>query len=83
MMWFMYKGILNLPELLRKKSFFLFAPRSTGKSILIGHDLQGALVFDLLDKGTFADLLHRPSLILEKLGGESSLSQLRDHLTFG
>lgn len=31
------KRFLNLPELLKKKSFFLFGPRATGKSTLI-HD---------------------------------------------
>lgn len=40
---------LDLPALLAKKSFFLFGPRATGKSHLIGRQLAGrALVIDLL-----------------------------------
>jgi hypothetical protein len=31
----MYSRLLNLPELLKKKSFFFFGPRATGKSTLI------------------------------------------------
>gem|GEM_PF-6301245 len=48
---------LNLQKLLDKKSFFLFGPRSTGKSTLIKEQLSGtAQLIDLLDGQTF---LHR------------------------
>ena len=41
--------LLHLPALLKKKSFFLFGPRSTGKSFLIEHQLtKNTQVFDLL-----------------------------------
>ena len=33
---------LNLSDLLAKKSFFLFGPRTTGKSSLIAHQLNPA-----------------------------------------
>ena len=39
---------LNLPDLLKKKSFFLFGPRSTGKSTLIRQQLPQAIKIDLL-----------------------------------
>jgi predicted AAA+ superfamily ATPase len=41
---------LNPSKRLEKKSFFLFGPRSTGKSTLIKDQLgDGAQVIDLLD----------------------------------
>ncbi len=36
----MYSRILNLSNLLNKKSFFLFGPRATGKSFLIRHQFS-------------------------------------------
>jgi len=42
--------ILDLKELLRKKSFFLFGPRATGKSTLVNRQLS--------DSGTIIDLLN-------------------------
>ena len=55
---------LNLPKLLEKKSFFLFGPRSTGKSTLIREQLAGrAHLVDLLDGQTFLRLSTDPSLL--------------------
>jgi uncharacterized protein len=62
----MYARTLQLAELLKKKSFFLFGPRSTGKSTLIRHQLPEATVFDLLDNETYRDLLRRPRLLEER-----------------
>ena len=56
---------LQLAELLEKKSFFLFGPRSTGKTTLINHQLDDAKIFDLLDAKTYRDLLKQPSLLEE------------------
>jgi AAA+ ATPase superfamily predicted ATPase len=56
--------IINLPALLKKKSFFLFGPRSTGKSTLAGAQLAGeALFIDLLDGATFLRLAADPSML--------------------
>lgn len=56
--------ILNLEELLSKKSHFLFGPRGTGKSSLIKHDIgDQALIIDLLHSETYMRLLENPSLI--------------------
>src|SRR5438034_6979012 len=53
--------LLQLPELLRKKSFFLFGPRGTGKSFLIREQLKGkALVVDLLRSEYFLRLTSAP-----------------------
>jgi len=52
---------LNLPELLAKKSVFLFGPRATGKSTLIRQQLSdSARVIDLLDSRFYMRLLSSP-----------------------
>jgi predicted AAA+ superfamily ATPase len=61
-----FNRILNLPNLLEKKSFFLLGPRSTGKSTLIDDQLVGAKKYDLLSANVYRDLLRRPSLIEEQ-----------------
>ena len=48
------KRLLSLPELLEGRSYFLFGPRATGKSTLVGQQLRGRVeVIDLLDRYTF------------------------------
>jgi len=42
------------------QSFFLFGPRGTGKSTLLRSALPGAFVLDLLDLGTYTELLAHP-----------------------
>ena len=52
---------LDLPALLAKKSFFLFGPRSTGKSFLVHQQLgDRALVIDLLRSDLFIRLSAHP-----------------------
>ncbi|MBI2335186.1 MAG: ATP-binding protein [Deltaproteobacteria bacterium] len=56
-----FKRKLNLEGLLRKKSFFLFGPRSTGKSTLIHQKLGAhALIIDLLESDLYLRLLQHP-----------------------
>lgn len=55
--------MLNLPELLKKRSHFLFGPRATGKSTLVRTSLPEAKTYDLLKGETFQRLLQQPSLI--------------------
>src|SRR3990167_9060088 len=62
----MYKRFLNLKALIEKKSFFLFGPRSTGKTTLITEQLPEASVYDLLDAEIFRKLLRRPALLEEE-----------------
>lgn len=62
----MYIRKINLPELLKKKSFFLFGARSTGKSTLIGLQLANAKVYDLLDSEIYKNLIKRPKIIEEE-----------------
>jgi len=53
--------LLNLTDLLTRKSFFLFGPRATGKSTLIKRQLsETATVIDLLDSRFYLRLLGSP-----------------------
>lgn len=56
-----YQRLLNLPKLLKSKSFFLLGPRATGKSTLIKKQLQGeAVIFDLLRGDLYLRLSANP-----------------------
>ncbi len=64
---------LNILKLLEKKSFFLFGPRSTGKTSLALKQLSDSAAFiDLLDGTTFLRLSADPSQ-LERMLESSSL----------
>lgn len=53
---------LNLPQLLAKKSFFLFGPRATGKTFLIREQLTSqALILDLLRSDLYLRLSRSPT----------------------
>jgi len=56
-----YKRVLDLKNLLSKKSFFLFGPRATGKSTLLKKNLaESAMVIDLLSSRLYLRLLDSP-----------------------
>ena len=61
-----YKRTLNLKNLLNKKSFFLFGPRSTGKTTLIQQSLKKAKLYNLLDSDIYTRLLKNPKLLEEE-----------------
>ncbi len=66
--------ILRLPDLLAKKSFFLFGPRATGKSWLVRKQLgEKALVLDLLRSDLYLRLSADPgelaAIVAAGLGG--------------
>lgn len=63
----MYDRRLKLLSLLRKKSFFLFGPRHTGKTTLVESDLPEAHVYDLLNDDTFNRLSLQPGLISQEV----------------
>ena len=58
---------LNLAEITKEKSVFLFGPRQTGKSLLIRRTLGDAIVYDLLDSRTLLPLTQRPSMLREQV----------------
>lgn len=56
-----FQRILNLFDLLKKKSFFLLGPRATGKSYLIKEQLKDrAIILDLLRSDIFLKLASEP-----------------------
>lgn len=56
-----YQRKLKLLELLNKKSFFLFGPRSTGKSSMIREQIASkAILIDLLRYSLFSQLSENP-----------------------
>lgn len=59
--------ILDLPALVKKKSYFLFGPRQTGKTFLIRHTLEGVRVYDLLDTSIYLALSQNPGRIAQEL----------------
>jgi len=63
---FVYTRLLKIQSLLKKRSYFLFGPRGTGKSTLIEHYLPQAKVYDLLDSYEFQRLLREPKLISQE-----------------
>ncbi len=62
----MYKRILDLTTLLKKKSFFLLGPRGTGKTTLIRRTLPDTTLIDLLEIKTYREYLKNPSIISEQ-----------------
>lgn len=59
---------LNLSDLLERRSHFLFGPRATGKSTLVGQQLQGRVeVIDLLDRQIFMRHHNDPSLFAKQV----------------
>ena len=69
----MYKRSLNLPDLLDKKSFFLFGARATGKTTLIQSSLPKALIIDLLHSRTYTALLKDPSSLADLIRGNDQI----------
>ncbi|MEW5807453.1 MAG: AAA family ATPase [Acidobacteriota bacterium] len=59
--------ILNLPDLIEKKSHFLFGPRQTGKTSLIQNTMKGVKVYDLLDTSIYLALSQNPGRIEQEL----------------
>jgi len=67
------KRILNLPALLKKKSFFLFGPRATGKSTLIRNsfDVDEIVMINLLHSDYYLRLNNAPHMLEEMIQGHA------------
>jgi len=59
--------VLDLPALLKKKSYFLFGPRQTGKTFLIRHTMEDVRVYDLLDSTVYLSLSQNPGRLAQEL----------------
>ena len=67
------KRFLDLENLLKKKSFFLFGPRSTGKSMLVKQQLSNsASIIDLLDSRLFLRLSSTPHDLEEIINAQDA-----------
>lgn len=69
----MHSRLLNLAELLSKRSHFLFGPRATGKTTLVEQTLKDALVIDLLHARTFSTLVRDPSVLAELITSDRQI----------
>lgn len=63
----MYERLLDLREVLKHRSLFLFGPRQTGKSTLVRHIFPEAAYYDLLEADTFRELSARPESLRQTL----------------
>ena len=59
--------ILDLNDLLGRKSHFLLGPRQTGKTFLIRQTLKNARIYDLLDTSLYLALSQNPGRIAEEI----------------
>src|SRR3989304_199383 len=62
--------MLNLRDLLAKKSFFLFGPRQTGKTFWVRRSLGEVKTYDLLDTSVYLALSRSPSRIAQELSSQ-------------
>src|SRR3990170_7972617 len=65
--------LLNLRDLLGKKSFFLFGPRQTGKTFWVRRSLGEVKTYDLLDTSVYLALSRSPSRIAQELSSQDHL----------
>jgi len=59
--------LLDLAELVKNKSYFLFGPRQTGKTSLIRHSLPRVRFYDLLDASVYLALSQNPGRLGQEL----------------
>ena len=69
----MYQRSLDLTEILKHKSIFLFGPRQTGKSTLVHEIFPDAAFYDLLEADTFRELSARPEYLRQTLDERRSV----------
>lgn len=69
----MYTRLLDLKQLLRHRSVFLFGARQTGKSTLLRHLFPHAEFFDLLEADTYRELSARPEYMRQVLSPDAAL----------
>ena len=65
--------LLDLRGLLKRKSFFLFGPRQTGKTFWVRQSLGEVKRYDLLDTSVYLDLSRNPSRLAQELSSKDRL----------
>jgi predicted AAA+ superfamily ATPase len=65
----MYQRFLDISSLSRKKSIFLFGPRSTGKTTLLGQQFPQERIINLLRSAVFLPLSQEPGRLSELIRG--------------
>lgn len=63
----MYKRVLDIANLAKRKSLFLFGPRSTGKTTLIYQQFPGERIINLLKSSLFMSLAQNPERLEEMI----------------
>jgi predicted AAA+ superfamily ATPase len=59
--------IVDLPALLKKKSYFLFGPPQSGITFLIRHTMENVRIYDLLDSAVYLSLSQNPGRLMQEL----------------
>jgi uncharacterized protein len=72
-MWMHYPRVLDIADLLKYRSLFLFGPRQTGKTTYLHERFPSARYFDLLEADTFRELSARPELLRSTLRKDDRL----------
>ncbi len=76
-----FKRTLDLSELTKKKSMFLFGPRSTGKTFLLKRQLgERALIIDLLKSQFYLPLSQNPSKLADMIEGQEKRLVIIDEI---
>jgi predicted AAA+ superfamily ATPase len=65
--------ILDIKTLLKKKSYFLFGPRQTGKTSLVENSFKNIKVYNLLDSDIYLTLSRRPSRLREEISKDDKI----------
>jgi uncharacterized protein len=72
----MYDRVLDLQDIIRKKSSFLFGPCSTGKTTLLRNQFDSEAIINLLRSNTFLTLSENPSRLREIVNKISQISNI-------
>ncbi len=65
--------LLDLEQVLRNKSCFLFGPRQTGKTWIIKNRLSKYIYFNLLDSKTYTQFAYSPNVLQELITPTSKI----------
>lgn len=76
----MYSRSLNLTQVIKRKSIFLFGPRQTGKSTLLRHQFKGTQTINLLNEKIFSEYAAHPGLFYERLSVLSNTTIIVDEI---